>query len=120
MEIGELQWAGPVLDQLGAACADHGLRHFYLPIVDQDIPDRNWEDRWRLHGPEFHELLRTGGNIVFHCRGGQGRAGLAAARLLIETGEPPAGAMARVRQARPGAIETAGQEDYLLRLEMKF
>ena len=28
--------------------------------------------------------------------------------------------MTRVRIARPGAIETLGQEDYLLRLGMKF
>ncbi|MSP43401.1 MAG: hypothetical protein EXR08_08570 [Alphaproteobacteria bacterium] len=116
MEMGELLWAGPALPELGAACTDHGMRHIYLPIVDQDIPDRKWESHWGQYGPEFHDLLRNGRNIVFHCRGGQGRAGLAATRMLIEIGETPSQAMAFVRRARPGAIETRGQEDYLLRL----
>lgn len=116
MEMGELDWAGPALPELGAAVAAHGMRHFYLPIVDCDIPDMTWERRWQSDGPELHALLQTGHNIVFHCRGGRGRAGLAVTRMLIELGEDPAKAMARVRTARPGAIETSAQEDYLLRL----
>lgn len=120
MEMGELDWAGPALPELSAVCAHHGMRHLYMPIVDQDIPDIHWEQRWLTHGPELHDLLRGGSNIVFHCRGGRGRAGLAATRVLIETGEDPVSAMARVRMARPGAIETLGQEAYLLGLGVKF
>lgn len=120
MEWGELEWAGPTLAELAAACAALGLRHIYLPIVDCDIPDLHWERRWQSHGPELHALLQAGENIVFHCRGGRGRAGLAVARMLIEIGEDPATAMARVRTARSGAIETTAQEDYLLALDMSF
>ena len=115
MEAGELNWAGPTLAELGAACTKLGLEHIYLPITDCDIPDMHWERRWESHGPELHARLRAGQNIVFHCRGGRGRAGLAVTRMLIETGEDPALAIARVRAARSGAIETQGQEDYLLR-----
>ena len=116
MEMGELDWAGPALPELGAACAALGMQHLYLPIVDRDIPDLHWERRWEGHGPELHALIEAGQNIVFHCRGGRGRAGLAVTRMLIEIGEAPALAMARVRAARPGAIETIAQEEYLLRL----
>ncbi len=116
MEMAELDWAGPPLPELGAACAVLGMRHIYLPIVDCDIPDLHWERRWESHGPELHALLQSGQNIIFHCRGGRGRAGLAVTRMLIETGEDAAQAMTRVRTACPGAIETAAQEEYLLRL----
>ncbi len=118
MEMGELDWAGPALPDLQAACAAQGMQHIYLPIVDCDIPDAQWERRWESHGPVLHTLLQSGQNIVFHCRGGRGRAGLAVTRMLIELGEKPALAMARVRAVRPGAIETRAQEDYLLRLSM--
>lgn len=116
MEMGELDWAGPPLAELGAACAHLGIQHIYLPIVDCDIPDAHWEQGWRSHGPGLHAHLRSGRNIVFHCRGGRGRAGLAVTRMLIESGEKPELAMTRVRAARPGAIETAAQENYLLQL----
>jgi protein-tyrosine phosphatase len=120
MEMGELDWAGPSLAELGTACAELGLRHLYLPIVDCGVPDQHWELRWQSHGPALHALLHAGENIVFHCRGGRGRAGLAVTRMLIEIGEDPAAAIARVRGARSGAIETEGQEEYLLRLGMSF
>lgn len=116
MEMAELDWAGARLPELKSAAEAAGLRHFYLPIADGDIPDIHWERSWELHGPQLHDELQAGGNIVFHCRGGRGRAGLAAARVLIELGAPPLEAMARVRQARTGAIETKAQEAYLLRL----
>lgn len=116
MEMGELDWAGPTLPELREACAAQGMQHIYLPIVDCEIPDPHWERRWASHGPELHTLLQSGHNIVFHCRGGRGRAGLAVTRMLIETGEAPALAIARVRAERSGAIETKAQEDYLLQL----
>lgn len=51
-----------------------------------------------------------------HCKGGLGRAGTVAARLLIEFGQAPEDAIACVRAARPGAIETHQQETYLRQL----
>lgn len=54
--------------------------------------------------------------MVVHCRGGLGRAGTVGARLLVELGVTPAEAIQRVRQARPGAIETRQQERYVLGL----
>jgi len=49
-----------------------------------------------------------------HCKGGLGRAGMVAALLLIETGDPPGAAIRKVRAVRPGAIETPAQERYVL------
>jgi ADP-ribosyl-[dinitrogen reductase] hydrolase len=51
---------------------------------------------------------------VVHCKGGLGRAGTIAAKLFIELGHSPDDAVRRVRAARPGAIETPSQRDYVL------
>ena len=48
--------------------------------------------------------------VLVHCKGGLGRAGTFAARLLVEFGHTPASAIATVRTARPGALETLDQE----------
>jgi len=48
-----------------------------------------------------------------HCRGGLGRSGMIAARMLVELGTPADEAIARVRSARPGAVETSEQVAYV-------
>ena len=67
-------------------------------------------------GEGLHARLRDGFNVLVHCKGGLGRAGTIAARLLIELGMAPQMAVGVVRQARPGAIETSGQERYVMAL----
>jgi hypothetical protein len=47
-------------------------------------------------------------------RGAVKSAGTIGARLLIELGMEPYSAIRRVRAVRPGAIETAEQEQYVL------
>lgn len=116
MEMGELDWAGTPLPALAARARAFGLRSLYLPIVDGDAPDAHWEDRWREHGPVVHQCLQEGKGVVVHCRGGRGRAGLVAARLLVELGHRPADAVTMVRNVRAGAIETEAQESYITRL----
>ena len=54
----------------------------------------------------------AGSNVLVHCKGGLGRAGVIACRLLIELGMKPSEAIVAVRNVRPGAIETAAQLDY--------
>lgn len=87
-----------------------------LPIADQHAPDERFEARWAEVGPKVCELLAAGGRVLVHCRGGLGRAGTVAARILVETGVPPAEAILRVRTARNGAIENSIQERYVLAL----
>ena len=62
------------------------------------------------HSKHLRQRLDEGENIVVHCRGGLGRAGMISAHLLVESGVEPNAAMDRVRAARPGAIETPQQE----------
>ena len=53
-------------------------------------------------------------SIVIHCLAGRGRAGTVASALLVACGREPAQAIADIRGARPGAIETAVQEIWVL------
>ncbi len=92
-----------------------GLTHFWLPIPDGGVPDVVWEQRWEQAGADLRALLAGGGKVAIHCLGGLGRTGTISARLLVEFGMGAEQAMAAVREARPGAIETAAQEDYVRR-----
>lgn len=97
-----------------------GVAHLVLPIVDGGVPSGTWERAWMKEGPRLRDRLALGGRILIHCRGGLGRTGLVAARLLVECGEEPAAAMGRVRAARPDAIENRRQKDYVLRQRPSF
>jgi ADP-ribosyl-[dinitrogen reductase] hydrolase len=100
---------------IGERTRSSGIDWFHLPIRDASIPDRSFETAWLEAGPALHQRLQRGEGIVIHCRGGLGRTGLVAARLLIESGESPQNALKRVRAARKGAVATREQEEYLSR-----
>jgi protein-tyrosine phosphatase len=104
------------IPHLGPQVRAHGIAWHHLPIVDVHPPDARFETRWQRSGPQLIACLSAGGRVLVHCRGGLGRAGTVAARMLVEMDVPAREAVARVRQARPGAIETADQLDYVLRL----
>lgn len=99
---------------LGAATRQHGLDWHHLPIRDVSVPNATFVADWPAASKALHAHLCEGHGVLVHCRGGLGRSGLVAAGLLIELGEAPARALARVRALRPGAVETAEQERYVL------
>lgn len=86
-----------------------GMIWVHLPIHDYSVPSPAFEKNWLIYGKYIRARLRNGDNIVIHCKGGLGRAGMMAARLLAELGVDPERAIRHVRMAREGAIETPGQ-----------
>ncbi len=102
------------VEGLGAEVRRRKMLWFHLPIVDGSTPDDDFEQRWEVAGDSVRKLLRSGRDVLVHCRGGLGRAGTIGARLLIELGMEPTTAVRQVRDARPGAIETREQEKYVL------
>lgn len=89
------------------------MAYHHLPIRDAGVPGQDFERVWEVVGAELRRRLTQGEKIVIHCKGGLGRTGSIAARLLVELGLDPDEAIRRVRQARPGAIETRAQEEYV-------
>ena len=102
---------------LGAEVIRHHMEWFHLPITDMDVPGPEFEAQWLAVGVSLRARLRDGFDVVVHCMGGLGRAGTIAARLLVELGMNPREAIARVREVRPGAIQTSEQARYVEALE---
>lgn len=94
---------------LGQEISNRGIAWCHLPIADYSVPDAAFEQQWTTQGHEIREMLRNGDDILVHCKGGLGRAGMMAARLLAELGMDPEEAIRSVRRARKGAIETPSQ-----------
>lgn len=97
------------VERIGAAVEALGMEWHHLPIVDADVPREPFEAAWAQSGPTLRGHLAARRRILLHCRGGLGRTGTVAARLLAELGMRAQDAIAAVRAARPGALETAAQ-----------
>ncbi|WP_159592077.1 dual specificity protein phosphatase family protein [Chelativorans xinjiangense] len=94
---------------LGSVLADASIDWFHLPISDYGGPAGAAEEAWPALSARLHGVLDEGGGVLLHCHGGRGRSGMIALRLLVERGEPMEEALARLRAARPGAVEAPAQ-----------
>lgn len=100
---------------LGEQARATGLDWHHVPIPDMHPPDAAFEKAWPALSHAINQLFARGERAVLHCAGGRGRAGTVAARILIDHGVTAPDAIKAVRAARPGAIETLSQENYLTR-----
>lgn len=103
------EMVGDAAEMLGSDLQDYGTRWMHLPVRDLGVPDAETEERWSLASNAALAALRGGGRVLIHCRGGCGRSGMAALRLMVEAGEAPEAALARLRAVQPRAIETEAQ-----------
>ncbi|MCT4370502.1 dual specificity protein phosphatase family protein [Yangia mangrovi] len=103
----EMEAAGAAL--LGVHVQDHGSRWLHLPIPDFGTPPEEMRRLWPEVSAQARQALSGGGRVLVHCRGGCGRSGMVALRLMIEAGEAPDEALARLRHVRPCAVETDAQ-----------
>lgn len=106
------------VEKLGEEVRKRGMIWHHWQVIDGSAlrvrQQKRSQDLWTQDCDLFLEDLKQGNKLFIHCRGGLGRTGTLAARLLIERGLSPETAIAEVRVARPGAIETIEQEEYLL------
>ncbi|CUH66190.1 hypothetical protein TG4357_02297 [Thalassovita gelatinovora] len=99
---------------LGPDMIESGCRWVHMPVPDFGVPDPDFTAQWPEVSHTALTALKGGGRVVVQCRGGCGRSGMVALRLMVEAGEEGEAALARLRAARPCAVETEAQMDWAL------
>lgn len=87
----------------------YGIAWWHLPITDFRTPCNGSAALWPAFSAEARGVLARSGRVLAHCYGGCGRSGMALMRLMVDAGEDPQSALARLRKVRPCAVETAAQ-----------
>ena len=86
---------------------DAEMEYLHLPVRGFDRPSLEQVARF----VEFcDDQIGRGSGVVAHCLAGRGRTGTMLACYLVHRGMEPDEAIARVREDRPGSIETSSQE----------
>ena len=89
-----------------------GIQWFHIEVDDFQIPDSLCEKEWNSLMPSLKRTVLSGGGVIFNCVGGCGRSGMFLMRLLLEMGWSSEGALERLREFRPCAIETDQQKSW--------
>lgn len=112
----ELEASGA--DSLAEDMAQAGIDWRHLPITDFGAPGNGTAAEWPAVSAAARALLARGGRVLAHCYGGCGRSGMALLRLMVDSGEAPDDALARLRAVRPCAVETGGQMAWATGVQM--
>ena len=83
------------------------LTEVHVPVPDFTAPT---PDQLRCGVEAIQQALAANQRVAVHCAAGLGRTGTLLACYLVSTGMDPSAAIARIRSARPGSVETPEQE----------
>lgn len=89
-----------------ALLARYGLEELHLPVPDFTAPA---PEQLAQGVAAIERALAQGRRVAVHCGAGLGRTGTLLAAYLVHQGLSPEQAIARVRTARPGSVETLEQ-----------
>ncbi|MEZ8092957.1 cyclin-dependent kinase inhibitor 3 family protein [Photobacterium swingsii] len=98
---------------LADACKAAGLAWFHLPIEDDCAPAEDFDANWATANQAAQLALDNGEAVVAHCKGGSGRTGLIAARIMLDRGVDVETAVAQIQALRPGAFTRQAHIDYI-------
>jgi atypical dual specificity phosphatase len=83
-----------------------GLLGFYVPVADMEAPT---QEQLEACISTIERAKASNMGVAVHCTAGLGRTGTVVAAYLVHTGMKAEDAIARVRELRPGSIETDAQ-----------
>lgn len=86
---------------------DAGVLAVSVPVPDMEAPTERQLD---LILNTIHKANTSGMGVAVHCAAGLGRTGTVLAAYFVAQGLDPREAVAKVRELRPGSIETTEQE----------
>ena len=89
-----------------------GIRWVSFPVRDYGVGATTQEPDWDALSAPALAALKGGGRVLIHCRGGCGRSGMAALRLMVRAGADADTALERLRKVRPCAVETPEQLEW--------
>lgn len=112
--LGDAELAALGARLLGANLQQAGLHWLQFPIVDFGIPDARAQVAWRTILADLVARLHEDERVLVHCAAGLGRTGTMVATILKALGHDSEAAIAMVRAARPGTIETAAQRAFVV------
>lgn len=92
---------------------DAGLLAVSVPVPDMASPSDRQLDHILATIRKAHE---SGMGVAVHCAAGLGRTGTVLAAYFVSTGMSAREALVKVRDLRPGSVETAEQERAIERL----
>ncbi|WP_163130847.1 dual specificity protein phosphatase family protein [Agarivorans sp. Alg241-V36] len=101
------------LSDLPKTSVTHDMQWFHLPLADDTVPDEEWEAQFQTLLPRFLQLLNNGMNLTIHCKGGSGRTGLLAARIMLAMGFELDDAISKIKAVRPNAFTVPAQQTYI-------
>jgi atypical dual specificity phosphatase len=85
-----------------------GLMAVHVPVPDFEAPT---QDQLRQAVETIRNSKQGKMGVAVHCAAGRGRTGTVLAAYLVSLGSTAAEAIQKVRQLRPGSIETREQEE---------
>ena len=86
----------------------YGMEGLHLPVEDFTPPTLAQIDRFL---EEVDRARREEFALGIHCTAGKGRTGTMLAAYLVSRGYSAEGAIVKVRELRPGSVETTAQEE---------
>jgi atypical dual specificity phosphatase len=86
---------------------DAGLMAVNVPVPDMEAPTDRQLD---LLLDTIRKANFSGMGVAIHCAAGLGRTGTVLAAYFVANGMPPREAVEKVRDLRPGSVETVEQE----------
>ncbi|MDI4652943.1 MULTISPECIES: dual specificity protein phosphatase family protein [Pseudoalteromonas] len=98
--------------QLAIECEQAGLSWFQLPIVDDDAPSEAFSLAFNKHLNEILAIIKSGGSVAVHCKGGSGRTGLVIGLLMHELGYAKNDIVNQVQAIRPKSLHNPVQRSY--------